>query len=281
VQGVLGVGRVDAHAARGTDEKLVVGRGGEVAFLRIPPDERAGVVGFGVVARREGAVGGAVLASAADGRVERPVPDLVVLPSAEGGVGGIGLDGVERAACQSRGKALVLNLVGHAAADGGVKGGGLDGVPRPPARVPKSAATVLGDFAPETLVPPPPPMVAPTPPAATELAAEPPTRLGAPSGVVPGSEPSPLFSRRSARAPLTLNSSGWLSVVPRKCVPGVVPALPVRPQASEEPGGPAGPVAPRSASRLQAALPAAGTLPLLANVASQEAPLWDTASSTA
>ena len=33
--------------------------------------------------------------------------------------------------------------------------------------------------------------------------------------------------KRSARAPLTLNSSGLLSVVPRKCAPGVVLALPV------------------------------------------------------
>src|SRR4051794_14971673 len=36
-----------------------------------------------------------------------------------------------------------------------------------------------------------------------------------------------LGSSRNARLPLTLKSSGWLSVVPRKFAAGVVPALPL------------------------------------------------------
>src|SRR5258705_10616563 len=38
--------------------------------------------------------------------------------------------------------------------------------------------------------------------------------------------PGDVGSSRRARMPLALNSSGWLSVVPRKCVPAIVPPLP-------------------------------------------------------
>src|SRR5438309_7862511 len=72
-------------------------------------------------------------------------------------------------------------------------------------------------------------MVAPTTPAATKLFGAPPTTLGAPSGwLSPLLSLWPLSSSRSARSPLTLNSSGRLSVVPRKFTPGVVPALPFK-----------------------------------------------------
>ena len=50
------------------------------------------------------------------------------------------------------------------------------------------------------------------------------TRLG-----LAGMPKPPVFgSRRRARCPFTLSSSAWLSLVPRKFVPGVVPALPFR-----------------------------------------------------
>ena len=61
-------------------------------------------------------------------------------------------------------------------------------------------------------------MVAPTTPAPTKFHAEPPITFTVSRYAV--------GSSRSPRWLFTLNSSGWLSVVPRKCVPGVVPALP-------------------------------------------------------
>ena len=39
-------------------------------------------------------------------------------------------------------------------------------------------------------------------------------------------------SNRSARAPFTFNSSGWLSVVPKKFTPAVVPLLPPKSHAA-------------------------------------------------
>src|SRR5215471_19178925 len=74
---------------------------------------------------------------------------------------------------------------------------------------------------PEKLVAPPPPITAPTVPGATKFAVAPAIILGA---------PLVLGSNRSARKLLALSSSGWLSVVPRKLMPGVVPALPDKPQ---------------------------------------------------
>src|SRR5206468_6130419 len=71
----------------------------------------------------------------------------------------------------------------------------------------------------------PPPIVAPITPATTLLPLKPPMSLGL---VVLG-------STRRARCPKTLSSSAWLSVVPRKFVPGVVPALPVRDQPAGAP----------------------------------------------
>src|SRR6184192_3471669 len=56
-------------------------------------------------------------------------------------------------------------------------------------------------------------------------------------------------SSRRARPPFTLNSNDWLSLVPRNCALGAVPALPVSDHPSEEPGapwGPAGPAGPAS-----------------------------------
>jgi len=59
-------------------------------------------------------------------------------------------------------------------------------------------------------------MLAPTVPGATKLPLWPPITLGL----------VPLFSTFSTRWLFTLNSSGWLSVVPRKWVPEIVPLLP-------------------------------------------------------
>src|SRR5258708_20662400 len=47
--------------------------------------------------------------------------------------------------------------------------------------------------------------------------------------------PLVLGSRRSARAPLTLISNGWLSAVPRKFAPGSVPVLPSSAQPLDTP----------------------------------------------
>src|SRR5215469_13174021 len=63
----------------------------------------------------------------------------------------------------------------------------------------------------------PPQMVAPPTPVAILFAGAPPITLG---------QPLLFGSNRSARTPFTFNSNGWLSVVPRNCDPGVVPALP-------------------------------------------------------
>src|SRR5438067_653171 len=60
-------------------------------------------------------------------------------------------------------------------------------------------------------------MVAPPKPGATKLFDAPPITFGA---------PFVFGSRRNARVPLTLSSNGWLSVVPRKFTPAVVPLLP-------------------------------------------------------
>src|ERR1017187_5246376 len=64
----------------------------------------------------------------------------------------------------------------------------------------------------------PPPMVVATSPASKVLFAEPPITLGVPLA---------LGSSRSARWPLTFNSNGWLSRVPRNFpLVGLVPLLP-------------------------------------------------------
>src|ERR1039458_3843575 len=74
-----------------------------------------------------------------------------------------------------------------------------------------------------TVFPMPPAMVPPfTVPSALLL--EPPTTLGLPP--TPGSS-------RNARVLLTHNSSGWLSVVPRKSVPAIVLLFPVRLRSEE------------------------------------------------
>src|SRR5437016_4299988 len=59
---------------------------------------------------------------------------------------------------------------------------------------------------------------APKTPVFAILLLEPPTRLA---------RPLAFGSMRNARAPLTRSSRGWLSVVPRKFTPAVVPAFPV------------------------------------------------------
>src|SRR5437016_9160654 len=60
-------------------------------------------------------------------------------------------------------------------------------------------------------------MVPPTTPGPIRLLGAPPMTFGAP--LVFG-------SIRNARMPLTFSSSGWLSAVPRKFTPAVVPLLP-------------------------------------------------------
>jgi len=87
----------------------------------------------------------------------------------------------------------------------------------PPPMKPKCAFTTFVMAVPLKLPAPPPAMVAPTTPEETEFTAAPPMMLGA---------AEVLGSKRSARTLLALRSSATLSVVPRKCVPAVVPALP-------------------------------------------------------
>src|SRR5207302_3001047 len=64
---------------------------------------------------------------------------------------------------------------------------------------------------------PPPPIVAPATPLTVELFANPPMRLGL----------AALGSSRRPRRLFTRKSSAWLSVVPRNCTFGVMPALPL------------------------------------------------------
>ena len=111
----------------------------------------------------------------------------------------------------------------------------------PPTLSAKSAAVFLSPppttaNAPVAALPEPPPITAPDPPAAL-LLDPPPITFGGPPNA-PGSS-------LNACDPFTWSSSGWLSVVPRKSIPAVVPALPASSHASPPPpAGPAGPCGP-------------------------------------
>ena len=167
----------------------------------------------------------------------------------------------------------------------------------PPPIVPPDPLTKFGDAA-----PPPPEMVAAVTPAFTWFPWYPPIMFGVPV----------VGSKRKARCPFTFSSSACSSVVPKKFTAGLVAALPVRDQASVEPGkpcgpcgpsgptGPSGPVAPVKpmgpcgpvspivpcgpcapvapaspfwANRLQLELPTSGAEPVVAASATQEEPL--------
>src|SRR5882672_2902973 len=100
-------------------------------------------------------------------------------------------------------------------------------LPNPPPMVAKSPwLPILFEAGPlYQLVVPPPPIVAPITLGDTKLIGEPPMTFGAPNAA---------GSSRKARVPLTFSSSDWLSVVPRKSVPAVVPTLPPNFQKAEE-----------------------------------------------
>ena len=100
-------------------------------------------------------------------------------------------------------------------------------LPWPPATVPKLPLTTFGKLA-DPLSKPPPPIVADCTPAPTLLLGCPPIRLCALPLTVAG-------SNRKPRTPSTWTSKAAGSVVPMKFVPGVVPALPVRPQPAPPP----------------------------------------------
>jgi len=246
------LGRINAHAPGGADEELVVCGRSKVGILRIGPHEGARVVGLGPAAGPEG-ISGVVSyvhgTAAGDARIRGIGSDLVVLPAGDGGT-----------------FRVVANVAIVTAGDDRPTGKIMDVIILPP----PPPMAVKGESLPNPLTVPPPikdradlsPMELANPPTMAELSPPVPVTMAEPKVLLPMvfdrpdriAEPNEVASTtlfvappimigkgspirvvagmiEKARIPLTCSSRGSSSVVPRKWVPAVVPALPLKPHA--------------------------------------------------